>query len=69
MEEEMKGIVAFADTLGDIDAQGVPPTAHAVPLTNVMREDEVMKPLEREALLAGAPEAYDGFFLVPWVLE
>ncbi len=69
MEEEMKGIVAFADTLGDIDAQGVPPTAHAVPLTNVMREDEVMKPLEREALLAGAPEAFDGFFLVPRVVE
>ncbi|HWQ58464.1 MAG TPA: aspartate--tRNA ligase [Clostridia bacterium] len=69
MEKDMYGVVAFADTLSAIDTAGVEPAAHAVPLANVLRADVVEQPLDRETLLSGAPEAYDGFILVPRVME
>lgn len=69
MEADMRSIVTFAGTLGETDVRGVEPTAHAVPLFNVMREDEIGEPMDRETLLEGAPEVLDGCFLVPRVVE
>jgi aspartyl-tRNA synthetase len=69
MREDMCGIVAFADTLSEIDLQGVEPCAHAAPLFNVMRADEIAPPMDRRALLGGAPQARDGYILVPRVVE
>jgi aspartyl-tRNA(Asn)/glutamyl-tRNA(Gln) amidotransferase subunit C len=42
--------------------------SHAVPLTNVLRPDEVTPSLPRKAVLAGAPAAEDGRFRVPRIL-
>ncbi|MDP9780002.1 aspartyl-tRNA(Asn)/glutamyl-tRNA(Gln) amidotransferase subunit C [Nakamurella flavida] len=50
------------------DAPDAEPTTHAVPVTNVYREDVVRPGLTREAALAGAPEAQDGRFRVPQIL-
>ncbi len=47
---------------------GVEPTSHAVPLTNVYRDDVVRPGLTRDAALAGAPAAEDGRFRVPQIL-
>ena len=49
-------------------ADDITPTSHAVPVTNVYREDVVRPGLTREAALAGAPEAQDGRFRVPQIL-
>ena len=65
MARDMREIVGFADTLAAIDTQGVRPTAHALPLHNVLREDVVVPPMARAWLLDGAPAAADGFVLVP----
>ncbi len=47
----------------------VPPTSHAVPMTNGFRPD-VMRPcLSRDEVLAAAPEAEDGRFRVPRIFE
>ncbi|MEU2349230.1 Asp-tRNA(Asn)/Glu-tRNA(Gln) amidotransferase subunit GatC [Modestobacter sp. NPDC049651] len=46
----------------------VPPMSHAVPLTNVLRPDEVVPSLPREAVLAAAPAAEDDRFRVPRIL-
>ncbi|RIJ77164.1 Asp-tRNA(Asn)/Glu-tRNA(Gln) amidotransferase subunit GatC [Nakamurella silvestris] len=46
----------------------VVPTTHAVPLTNVYREDVVVPGLEHDAALAGAPAEQDGRFRVPQIL-
>ena len=46
----------------------IPPMSHAVPLTNVLRADEVTPSLPREAVLAGAPAAEDDRFRVPRIL-
>ncbi|MBW3614100.1 MAG: Asp-tRNA(Asn)/Glu-tRNA(Gln) amidotransferase subunit GatC [Actinobacteria bacterium] len=68
----------FAGQLGDVldhasdiealDTEGVPPTAHPLPLVNVLREDEVTPGVDREEVLAMAPSAEDGRFRVPRIL-
>jgi aspartyl-tRNA(Asn)/glutamyl-tRNA(Gln) amidotransferase subunit C len=49
--------------------EDVPPTTHAVPMTNVVREDAVRPCLPQEVVLAGAPAAEDGRFRVPRILQ
>ena len=47
----------------------VPATSHPIPMSNVMREDVPATPLAAEAILAGAPAAEDGRFMVPQIRE
>ena len=47
----------------------VPPTSHALPLTNVTRPDEVRPGLTQAQALSGAPAAEDGRFRVPRILD
>jgi aspartyl-tRNA(Asn)/glutamyl-tRNA(Gln) amidotransferase subunit C len=51
------------------DAADVPPTSHAVPLENVFRPDVVTPSLTPEQALSGAPEAEEGRFRVPRILD
>jgi aspartyl-tRNA(Asn)/glutamyl-tRNA(Gln) amidotransferase subunit C len=53
---------------GKADVADVPPTTHAVPMTNVMRPDVVTPSLPREVILAEAPAAEDDRFQVPRIL-
>ena len=53
----------------DMDATGVEPTSHAIPMQNVFRADEVRPSLPREAILAEAPDAREGYFVVPRIVE
>ena len=46
----------------------IEPTSHAVPMTNVYRDDVVRPGLTRDDALAGAPSAEDGRFRVPQIL-
>ena len=54
--------------VSDVAAQDIPPTSHALPLTNVFREDELRPSLSREQVLAGAPAAEQIRFRVPKIL-
>ena len=54
--------------VGRADVADVAPTTHAVPMTNVFREDAVRPSLPRDAVLAGAPAAEDGRIRVPRIL-
>lgn len=65
MERELSTILDFASQLSAIDTEGVPPTAHVLPLQNVFREDEPTESLPRTLLLEGAPQTQDGCFCVP----
>jgi aspartyl-tRNA(Asn)/glutamyl-tRNA(Gln) amidotransferase subunit C len=51
-----------------VAAADIPPTSHAVPMTNVYRADEIRPCLPREAVLAGAPAVEDDKFRVPRIL-
>jgi aspartyl-tRNA(Asn)/glutamyl-tRNA(Gln) amidotransferase subunit C len=54
--------------VGKADVADVPPTTHAVPMTNVFREDVARPSLPRDAVRAGAPAAEDGRIRVPRIL-
>ena len=51
-----------------LDLEGVVPTAHPFGLINVVRDDVVRPSLERDAVLAMAPDAEDGRFAVPRIM-
>jgi aspartyl-tRNA(Asn)/glutamyl-tRNA(Gln) amidotransferase subunit C len=55
--------------VGEVAAADIPPTSHAVPLTNVLRDDVVAGGLPAAEALAGAPDTADGRFRVPRILD
>jgi aspartyl-tRNA(Asn)/glutamyl-tRNA(Gln) amidotransferase subunit C len=69
MRRELDGILSYIDKLRALDTEGVPPTSHAVPMTNVMREDEPVPSLPQEDMLANAPDRNGDFFRVPRIIE
>ena len=63
-------ILGAVAKIGEVsDVEGVTPMTHAVPIENVMRPDAVRPSLPRDDVLAGAPEAEDGRFRVPRILD
>lgn len=68
-QEQLSAILAYAERLNELDLQDVPPTASAVPLTNVMREDEVRPSLALEDTLFNAPNADQEQFRIQPVFE
>lgn len=67
--EQLSVILANFEVLQEVDTANVPPTAQAVALSDVYREDEVAPSLPRESVLGNAPQAEDGQFRVRAVLE
>ncbi|MBR5950520.1 MAG: Asp-tRNA(Asn)/Glu-tRNA(Gln) amidotransferase subunit GatC [Actinomycetaceae bacterium] len=65
---ELDVIASAVATVNEVAGPDVPATSHPIPLTNVMREDAVIDGLNRDELLAAAPAAEDGKFLVPQIL-
>jgi aspartyl-tRNA(Asn)/glutamyl-tRNA(Gln) amidotransferase subunit C len=61
-------ILSSVARVGEVAADDIPPTSHAVPLTNVLRADEPRPSIDRDAVLAAAPAAEDGRFRVPRIL-
>ena len=65
---ELGSILEHAAKVESLDTEGVPPTAHPVPLVNVLRPDQRRPSLDRDEVLAQAPAVEDGRFRVPPVL-
>ena len=61
-------ILGAVARVGEVAADDIPPTSHAVPLQNVFRPDVRRPSLEQSQALAGAPAAEDGRFRVPQIL-
>lgn len=66
--EQLAGILAHADDVASLDTAGVPPTAHPLPLQNVLRDDVVRVSIDRDEVLAAAPAVEDRRFKVPPIL-
>jgi aspartyl-tRNA(Asn)/glutamyl-tRNA(Gln) amidotransferase subunit C len=62
-------ILGAVARVGEVAAADIPPTSHAVPMTNVYRPDVVIPSLSRDAVLAGAPAVEDDKFRVPRILS
>ncbi|MBN2469037.1 MAG: Asp-tRNA(Asn)/Glu-tRNA(Gln) amidotransferase subunit GatC [Deltaproteobacteria bacterium] len=67
--EQLNSILTYFDKLQEIDTTAVEPTSHAIVVTNVFREDEVVVPSPREANLANAPDQEGYCFRVPKIIE
>jgi aspartyl-tRNA(Asn)/glutamyl-tRNA(Gln) amidotransferase subunit C len=65
MAGELSQILGHIEKIGQLDLEGVEPTAHVVALENVLRADEPRTSMDRERALEQAPEAADGGFRVP----
>lgn len=66
--DQLAAVLGHAADIEALDTSGVPPTAHPLPLENVLREDEVGPSLDRDEVLDQAPSAESGRFRVPPIL-
>jgi aspartyl-tRNA(Asn)/glutamyl-tRNA(Gln) amidotransferase subunit C len=69
LREQLGAILEHAAKVGEVAADDVPPTAYAIPRSNVLRPDEVRDSLDVEDVLANAPEREDDRFKVPRIVE
>lgn len=65
---QLAAVLDHADDVASLDVEGVPPTAHPLPLKNVLRPDEPRPSADRAEVLAAAPSVEDDRFRVPPVL-
>ena len=64
-QHDLSQIIDYVQTLGGLDLSGLPPTAHAVEVKNVLRADEPKPCLSQEAALANGFLVEAGQFVVP----
>ena len=65
---QLAKVIDHARDVAALDVSGVAPTAHPLPIRNVLRPDEVRTCLPRDEVLDGAPAAEDGRFRVPRIV-
>ena len=68
MQDDMSSILDFISQINELDTTGIEPSAHAIDIKNVFREDVVIPSMDRDKLLKLAPESSDGFIVVPKVI-
>jgi aspartyl-tRNA(Asn)/glutamyl-tRNA(Gln) amidotransferase subunit C len=66
--EQLGAVLDHAADVAALDTAGVPPTAHPLPLVNVLRGDVAEPSLDREEVLAAAPAVQEHRFKVPRIL-
>lgn len=66
--EQLGAVLEHARDVEALDTAGVPPTAHPLPLENVLRDDTLVPCLDRDEVLAQAPSVEADRFRVPRIL-
>ena len=66
---QLDEILQYVQQLQAVDTEGIEPTTHVLPLTNVLRKDEPRPSLNQDAVVALAPAAQPPFVKVPKVIE
>ena len=66
---QLNEVLRYMDKLKELSVEGIKPTAHAVPLENVMRADESGASLSQGEALSNAPQTANGLFVVPKIVE
>ncbi|MBI6628809.1 Asp-tRNA(Asn)/Glu-tRNA(Gln) amidotransferase subunit GatC [Pontibaca salina] len=69
LAEEFNAILGFIEQLNEVDVEGVEPMTSVTPQRLKQRADEVTDGNQQAAILANAPDAREGFFAVPKVME
>jgi len=68
-QQQLETIVSYVEKIGELDLAGIEPTMHGQSLVNVFREDVVAPSLDRERVLANAPERNGPEFRLPKIVE
>ena len=66
---ELSGILGFMEQLNEVDVDGVEPMTSVTPMALTQRADDVTDGDIQDKILANAPDAREGFFAVPKVVE
>ncbi len=66
---QMDTLLGYVEKLDQLDTEGIVPTAHAVPMENAFRPDDVKPSIGLERALQNAPHSEEGCFVVPKVIE
>lgn len=69
LSKDLSELMQQIDLLQEVDTENVEPTISVANLNNVMRNDEPKELVTQEEVLKNAPDAKDGFFRVPSILE
>ena len=69
LAEEFNAILGFIEQLQEVDVEGVEPMVSVTPMRLKRREDAVTDGDQQKAVLSNAPDAHEGFFAVPKVVE
>lgn len=68
-QRQLRDVLRYVDKLREVDVRDVEPAAHAVPMFNVLREDEPRAGLTATEALANAPRQANDLFIVTKVVE
>ncbi|KKL55783.1 hypothetical protein LCGC14_2251960 [marine sediment metagenome] len=68
-QNQLSQILDYFERLQEVDTENIPPTAHTLSMHNVMRDDEPHPSIDKEEVLANAPQREDDLFRVRAVLE
>ncbi len=69
LADQLSGILGFMEQLNEVDVTGVEPMTSVTPMRLPRREDKVTDGGYQDRILANAPDAREGFFAVPKVVE
>ncbi|HUB86717.1 MAG TPA: Asp-tRNA(Asn)/Glu-tRNA(Gln) amidotransferase subunit GatC [Verrucomicrobiae bacterium] len=69
LSAQLGNILGYIEKLRELDVTNVEPTAHAVPMVNVTRTDEIRPSLPHAEALRNAPAKANGLFIVPKIVE
>lgn len=69
LASELSGILSFMEQLNEVDVTGIEPMTSVTPMRLKRREDVVTDGNMADAILKNAPDAREGFFAVPKVVE
>jgi aspartyl-tRNA(Asn)/glutamyl-tRNA(Gln) amidotransferase subunit C len=68
-QNQLSQILDYFERLQEVDTENVPPTAHTLAMHNIMRDDEPHPSIDKEEVLANAPQREDDHFRVRAILE
>ena len=66
---QLSEIIQYVEKLSELDVDDIETTAHAVQLTNVLREDQLCPSLSQDDAMRNAPKSAKGLFVVPKIVE
>lgn len=69
LSAQLGNILGYIEKLKEVDVSKIEPTAHAMPLVNVFRDDEIRPSIAHEDALRNAPAKAGGLFVVPKIVE